>query len=88
MTDHEAARTRLRAVLEPFVTEPAELDAVFGGASLLETISIDSSALVHLVVALEQEYSVRFDELSMDRAFTDIDSLLAFVCGPPRDSTA
>ena len=81
MTDDTTALARLRAVIEPFVTDPAELDAVCDGAPFLETISVDSIGLLHLVVALEQEYSVRFDELSMDRAFADIDSLLAFLCG-------
>ena len=82
MTVHDAARARLRAVLERFLTDPAELEAVFGGAPLLETISIDSISLVNLVAALEEEYSVRFDELSTDLALADVDSLLKFVRGP------
>ncbi|HVO50344.1 MAG TPA: hypothetical protein VMV60_05070 [Thermoanaerobaculia bacterium] len=83
MTDQDAARARLRAVLGQYVTEPAELDAVFGGAPFLETISLDSIALLHLVEALEEEYAVRFDELSMDRAFADVGSLLEFLCDQP-----
>jgi len=88
MTGPADSRARLRAVLGRFVIEPAELDAAFAGAPFLETVSLDSMALLRLVVVLEQEYGVRFDEGSMDRAFADVESLLAFVSGPPRDGPA
>ena len=82
MSESNTDRARLRAIFNHYVTEPAELDAIFNGAPLLETVSIDSITLVHLIVAIEKEFSVRFDETSMDQAFANIDSLLKLIGGP------
>jgi acyl carrier protein len=79
MSHDDAAHRRLRSLLERFVADRAELDAVFAGAPLLATLSIDSITLVHIVMTLEKEYSVRFELDSMDAAFADITSLLAFL---------
>jgi acyl carrier protein len=85
MTDPDATRTRLRAVFERFVTDPAELDAAFAGAPILDAVSVDSITLVHLVATIEKEFAVRFDYRSMDESFATVDSLLAFIGGRPGD---
>jgi acyl carrier protein len=82
MGGSDQARARLRAVFERFVADPAELEAVLGGAPIVETLSIDSIRLVSLIAAIEKEFSVRFDYLSMDEAFARFESLLAFVTRP------
>ena len=79
MGDSDAARARLRAVFERFVADPAELEAVLGGAPVVETLSIDSIRLVSLIAAIEREFSIRFDYRSLDEAFARFESLLAFV---------
>lgn len=82
MSERQTDLARLRAVFKDYVTESAELDAIFNGAPLLETVSIDSMTLVHLIVAIEKEFSVRFDETSTEQAFTNIESLLKLIGGP------
>jgi acyl carrier protein len=77
-------RSRLRSVFERFAGNPDEVDAVFAGAPILDTLTIDSLALIHLVAELEREFSARFDYASIDRAFTDIDSLEAHLRGERR----
>lgn len=79
MSASEADRTRLRAAFERVVPEPAELDAVFAGAPIIESLPIDSIGLVFLVVEIEKEFSVRIDHVNMDEAFANVDSLLATI---------
>jgi acyl carrier protein len=82
MSESQTNRARLRAIFNQYVPASAELDAIFNGAPLLETVSIDSITLIHLIVAIEKEFAVRFDETSMDQAFSNIDSLLKFIGRP------
>jgi acyl carrier protein len=79
-------RERLRVLFARFVTDEAELDAVFSGAPILETVSIDSLALVHMMAAIETEFGCRFDLSTIDRAFSDVDALLAELSGRPGPS--
>lgn len=79
MTGNDTPHARLRAVFERFVADRSELEAVVGGAPIVETLSIDSIRLVSLIAAIEREFSVRFDYRSLDEAFARFDSLLAFV---------
>ena len=70
---------RLMRVFERFVTDSAELEAVSRGEPLLDTLSLDSLAVVHLINEIEKEFSVRFDHLTLDSVFVDFPTLLVFL---------
>ena len=77
MTD--STSERLKRVFERFVTNSAELEAVSRGEPLLDTLSLDSLALVHLINEIEKEFSVLFDAATLDSVFVDFPTLLAFL---------
>ena len=74
-------RSTVRQAFGKFVTDEAELDAVFRGEPILAVVSIDSLAVVHLVTELEKEFGVRFDHETIEQAFENIDTLTAFLGG-------
>ena len=74
-------RSLVRRVFERYVTDEAELDAVFRGDPILESVSVDSLAVVHLVAELEKEFGVRFDHDTIEQAFENVDTLTAFLGG-------
>jgi acyl carrier protein len=58
------------------VTEP-ELDGVI---SLDEVLALDSIALLEFTVGLEQEFSIRFEQDHLDRAFlVDVAGLVKYL---------
>lgn len=75
----EAGKDRIRSVFARFVTDEAELDAVSRSEPILDVVSIDSLAMVHLVNELEKEFGVRFDHETIELAFETIDTLAAFL---------
>jgi acyl carrier protein len=70
---------RLKQIFERFVTNSVELEAVSRGEPFLATLSIDSLTLVHMISEIEKEFSVRFDVETLDGAFVDFPTLLAFL---------
>ena len=70
---------RIKTILRRYVADDAELDAVFRGEPILTVASIDSLAMVHLVVDLEKEFGVRFDHETIERVFENIHTLAAFL---------
>ena len=72
-------KARIRTIFNHFVTDEAELEAVFRGEPILTAASIDSLAMVHLVTELEKEFDVRFDYETIEQVFENIHTLAAFL---------
>jgi len=78
---------RIREVLKQYVTDAAELDAVFRGEPIMEATSVDSLTMVHIVTDLEKAFGIRFDLDSIEQVFHDVHSLAAFL-GGARDGSS
>lgn len=74
-------KKRTLAVLEQFLKNPGELQAVIEGGPLLATSSFDSLSLVNFVVELENELGVRIDTDDITQTFDSIDSLTDYLAG-------
>ena len=72
---------RIRMVFQTFVTEKSEMDAIFRGEPILNSLSIDSLTMVTLVTELEKAFDVRFDYETIELDFQDVHSLSAFLRG-------
>lgn len=77
----QEVKDRIRGVLERFVTDKGELDAVSRGAPILQALTIDSLTVLQLVTRLESVFEVRFDYETIEMAFEDIHTLAAFLGG-------
>lgn len=76
-----AIQDRIKRVIQRFVTDEAELNAVFQGEPILESVSIDSLAIVHMVTDLEKEFGIRFELDIVEQIFESITSLENFLTG-------
>lgn len=72
---------RILEILERFVTDRGELDALSRGEPIVQTLTIDSLAVLQMVNELESLFNVRFDYESIETAFQDIHTLAAFLGG-------
>jgi len=77
--DKSGIKARSLTVLEQFLKNPGELQAVIEGGPLLATSSFDSLSLVNFVVELENAFSVRIDTDELTRTFDSIDSLTDYL---------
>ncbi len=77
---------RIRQVLQKYVTDEAELDAVFRGEPFLTATSADSLTMVHIVTDLEVAFGVRFDLTTIEQVFETVHTLAAFLGGGQGES--
>lgn len=78
-----STQERIKDVIQRFVTNEAELNALFQGEPILESVSIDSLAIVHMVTDLEKEFGIRFELETIEQVFDSIATLEAFLTGKP-----
>ena len=78
-----ATQERIKNVIQRFVTNEAELNAIFQGEPILESVSIDSLAVVHMVTDLEKEFGIRFDLDTVEQVFDSVATLETFLTGKP-----
>jgi len=71
-------KERIREVMSRYL-HAEELQAIFRGAPILTTLTIDSLSLLNLVVELESRFKVSFDYDTIETSFATIDSLAAFL---------
>lgn len=76
-----AIQDRIKLVIQRFVADEAELNAVFRGEPILESVSIDSLAIVHMVTDLEKEFETRFELDTVEQVFESIITLENFLTG-------
>ena len=76
-----ATQERIKNVIQRFVTNEAELNAIFQGEPILESVSIDSLAVVHMVTDLEKEFGIRFELETVEQVFESIATLETFLTG-------
>jgi len=62
-------------VFSRFITDDGELDAIRRGEPILESTSIDSLTIVHLVAELEGEFRTRFTLDEIEQNFENINTL-------------
>lgn len=72
-------RARCLSVLGTILVQEAELSKVEQGGGLYVSPSLDSLALVNLIVALENEFDIQVDTENPDTAFANLDSLVAYL---------
>ena len=78
-----STQERIKDVIQRFVTNEAELNAIFQGEPILESVSIDSLAVVHMVTDLEKEFGIRFELETVEQVFESIATLETFLTGQP-----
>lgn len=66
---------RLHDVVFGFVEDAAVRRALLDGKPLVDTAGLDSLTLVHLVVALENEFQIRFELDGIAEVFANLQSL-------------
>lgn len=83
ITEQEV-ENRIRRVLERFVEDRVEIDAVFQGKPILTTLTIDSLTVLNIVTELESVFDTRFDYDTIETAFENIHTLAVFLGGKAR----
>ena len=69
-------RQELVQLLDQFIDDKSELQAIMDGAPLRSTLSMDSMRLLDLVVRIEERFGVSFEYEDIDRALESFDTLL------------
>lgn len=70
---------RIKMVFQRFIINDSELDAVFHGAPILDSLSLDSLVIVHMVTDLEKEFGIRFELERLELIFENIETLESFL---------
>jgi acyl carrier protein len=73
------AKARIVGILGRYVTDPAELAAVDRGEPFLSATSLDSLAMMTVIVEIEKAFGVRFDLATLEDTFATIDSVTAYL---------
>lgn len=74
-----ATQDRIKLVIQRFVKDEAEFNAISRGEQILETVSIDSLTVVHMVTDLEKEFGIRFELDTLEQVFESINTLENFL---------
>lgn len=72
-------RSRCLSVLSTILVQEAELGTVDQGGGLYASPSLDSLALVNLIVALENEFAIQIDTEDPEKVFADLDTLVTYL---------
>ncbi|TCJ16267.1 acyl carrier protein [Parasulfuritortus cantonensis] len=79
---HDDTRIRCLPALRSILVQESELAGVVErGAALFDSPSLDSLALVNLVVALENEFAIQIDAEDLEQVFATLDSLVDYLDG-------
>lgn len=66
-------------ILAELLLQEGELTAVEQGGGLFSSASFDSIALVNLIVALENRFSIQIDSDEFESIFESLDSLVSYI---------
>jgi acyl carrier protein len=73
------AKTRIVGILGRYVTDPAELAAIDRGEPFLTATSLDSLAMMTVIVEIEKAFGVRFDLATLEETFATIDTVADYL---------
>lgn len=76
MTD---TKTRLLDVIRRYVIDPDELAAVEAGTPFLSATTLDSLAMMTVIVEIEKAFGIRFDLDTLEETFQTLDTIAAYV---------
>jgi acyl carrier protein len=76
-------RSRLLEVISRYVVDAEELAAVEAGQPFLSATSLDSLAMMTLIVEIEKAFVVRFDLNTLEETFETLDTVAAYVAHVP-----
>ena len=74
-----STQERIKSVIQRFIKNEDELNVIFQGKPILESVSIDSLAVVHMVTDLEKEFGTRFELDTVEQVFESIATLEKFL---------
>jgi len=74
-----STRDRVTGIFRQYVSDEDEMAAIFGGHSILTTLSLDSLATLQLIAQIELESGKRFDINTTEPTLESIDSLTAYL---------
>jgi acyl carrier protein len=78
MTD---TKMRLLDVIRRYVIDADELSAVEAGKPFLSATSLDSLAMMTLIVEIEKAFAIRFDLDTLEQTFETLDTIEAYLAG-------
>jgi acyl carrier protein len=76
-------RSRLVEVISRYVIDEEELAAVEAGKPFLSATSLDSLAMMTLIVEIEKAFVMRFDLNTLEETFETLDTVAAYVAQVP-----
>jgi len=76
---HADTAIRCLSILRHVLVQEGEYEKVERGGALFALASLDSLALVNLVVALENEFAIQIDAENLDQVFATLASLTAYL---------
>jgi acyl carrier protein len=76
MTD---TKTRLLDVIRRYVLDADELAALAAGKPFLSATSLDSLAMMTLIVEIEKAFGIRFDLDTLEQTFETLDTIEAYL---------
>lgn len=65
--------------IRPFLLDANEFATLESGGPLFSATTMDSLALVNLVVALEKSFSIDIDAENLDEVFSTLSTLVAYI---------
>ena len=78
---------QIQKIFSKFITDKNELDAVSRGEAILVAVSIDSLAMVHMIMEFEKEFGIRFDPDTLEQIFENQSTLLTYIASNIKNKT-
>lgn len=80
MINKETVKNKIRQILVEEILLPYKIDEIKTDQNLIKQFGIDSIQLMELIVYLEDEYKVSFEEENLDiNVLNSVDSIADFV---------
>ncbi|MEI8349921.1 MAG: acyl carrier protein [Candidatus Omnitrophota bacterium] len=70
---------RIKKVFQTNVANTSDLSDVYLGIHFKKIVSLDSLALLRIMVALEKEFKIKFDLDSLGEVFRDIHTIETYI---------
>ena len=80
MTD---TRSRLLEVIRRYVIDRDELDDLEAGKPFLTSTSLDSLAMMTVIIEIEKTFGIRFDLDTLEHTFENLDTIAAYLMAAP-----
>lgn len=77
--DRKTVVEQVKKIFKDNISEEADLAQIYSGKKLSEISTVDSLAMLTVLVAIEKKFNIKFNINSLEEVFKDINSISDYI---------